>query len=426
MSGLTGDKTGWIARCLVTAIAAGAFGAAAWWSVRVGWADSWARRETVAGTERALAVTPDQAAYYVRLAALVADDDPQRAARALRRAVALNPLDAQSWIELGLRAEIGGDALDAEKCLLRAADADRKYLPRWTLANYYFRRNDGERFWFWAKAAAGMVYGDPAPLFRLCGKVAEDGRLIERLDIRDPEMRAHYLAYLLNQNRLDLIGPATAQLLEENRGADVPLLLSACDRLIEARRGDEAVGIWNRLGRAGRIPFGELNPSGETVLTNGAFAVSPTSQGFDWRLPGAEGISAAREENPVGLRLTFSGREPETAEALVQFAPANGATDYLLKFRYRTSRIAPGSGLAWRITDLSGASLGVGKSLSSEKETEEQVAFRTPAGCRMVRVALVYQRSLGNTRIEGFLILRAVRLAPAQLPSGEGPRSRVM
>ena len=419
-------SAGGAARWLATALAVGGFGAAGWWSVRVGWADYWAQQETVAGTERALAATPGQAVYYTRLAALVGDADPPRAVGALRRAVDLNPLDAESWIELGLRAERDGDAAGAEQCLLRAAAADRMYLPRWTLANYYFRRNDGERFWFWAAAAAQMAYGDATPLYRLCGRIVEDGRLIERLKIRDPEVRAGYLAYLLGEKRVDLIGPATRRLLEENREADVPLLLAACDGLIEAQRRDEAVEIWNRLGRAGRIPFGELNAAGDTVLTNGAFAVSPTSRGFDWRLPGAEGISAAREESPVGLRLTFSGRQAENAEVLAQFAPVKESAEYRLKFDYRTSRIAPGTGLEWRITDLNGASLGVGQSLSSEEDAEEQVAFQTPAGGRLVRVALVYQRSLGTTRIEGFLILRNVRLEPAQPPSGEGPRSRVM
>jgi len=54
------------------------------------------------------------------------------------------------------------------------------------------------------------------------------------------------------------------------------------------------------------------------------------------------------------------------------------------------------------------------------------VAFQTPAGGRLVRVALVYQRSLGTTRIEGFLILRNVRVEAGQPPSGDTPRSRVM
>ena len=423
---MAGRLAGSILRWLATAAAVAGFGAAAWWSVRAGWADYWARQETVAGTEKALTAMPGRGEYEARLAALVADENPQRADEALRRAVALDPLDAQSWIELGLRAEGNGDDAGAEQCLRRAADADVRYLPRWTLANYYFRRNDSERFWYWAKAAAQMAYGDPMPLFRLCGRIEEDGKLIERLEIRDPDARADYVAYLLGEKRVDLIGPAVGLMLDENRRADVPLLLTACDGLIAAQRTDEAVEVWNGLGRAGRIPFAELAPARGAVLTNGTFAVSPTSRGFDWRLPTAAGIAAAREEDPVGLRLTFSGRQAENVEALAQYAPAQESTQYVLKFRYRTSGIGAGTGLGWRISDLSGASLGAGGSLSSEAETEDQVAFRTPAGCSMVRLGLEYRRSSGTTRIEGLVILRNVRLEPAaQPPSAGGVRSRL-
>jgi hypothetical protein len=109
---------------------------------------------------------------------------------------------------------------------------------------------------------------------------------------------------------------------------------------------------------------------------------------------------------------------------LTQVVPTQENTEYQLQARYRTSEIAAGSGLSWRITDLDGASLAIGRSLSSEEETTERLAFRTPAGCRLVRLTLAYQRTPGTTRIEGTLILRNVALDPAQLPSGEAPRSR--
>jgi len=87
--------------------------------------------------------------------------------------------------------EADGKADRAEQCLLRAAEADRQYLPRWTLANFYFRHKDTEKFWAWAKSSAEMVYGEAAsPLFRLCGQVAEDGDLIDRIGMARTEVRA--------------------------------------------------------------------------------------------------------------------------------------------------------------------------------------------------------------------------------------------
>jgi hypothetical protein len=144
-------------------------------------------------------------------------------------------------------------------------------------------------------------------------------------------------------------------------------------------------------------------------LTNGAFTVAPTSQGLDWRLPEVDGISAASEESPGGLRLTFSGRQPERCEVLVQYVPVQENRKYRLRFLYRTSGIASGTGLTWRIADTnSGRSLGEGRDLSAAGEIQDQVSFATPAGCRLVRLSLVYQRSLGTTRIAGFIVLRSI------------------
>lgn len=389
------------------------------------------RQETVGGTEAAIALMPDQAGYYVRLARLVSDDDPRKARDALRRAVALNPWDAESWIELGLRAEAEGDDTTSKQCLLRAAEVDRMFLPRWTLANYYFRHDDAPQFWFWAKQAAAIVYGDAQPLFRLCGRKEEDGKLIDRLEIRNPEVRAGYLSYLLGQNRLDLIGPAVHRLLEQSRPADVPLLLTACERLLEAKRVPEAAEVWNRLADAGRVPFRTPAGEGEQLVANGSFAAPPDSRGFDWRLPVVEGISVSREEEPQGLRVTFSGREPEDCEALVQLVPVRSKVPYELSFLYRTQGISSGAGLAWRITNASGADTTSGGALlkeasspASEADAEGRFSFQTPAECRLVRLVLRYHRTPGTTRMEGFLVLRNVALKPvAQLPI-DGSRVR--
>jgi hypothetical protein len=415
---------GW-AGFLPVAAALTGLAAAGAWSIRTGWADYRMRQETVGGTEGAIALAPDQAEYYARLAWLVSDDNPQKAKDALRRAVALNPWDAQSWIELGLRAEAERDDTTSEQCLLHAAEVNSQFLPRWTLANYYFRHEDAAKFWFWAKAAAAMVYGDAQPLFRLCGRMEEDGKLIDRLEIRTPEVRAGYLSYLLGQNRMDLIGPAVHRLLEDSREADVPLLVSVCERLMDAKRIPEAAEVWNRLAGAGKVPFRTPAGEGEQLVANGNFGVPPTSRGFDWRLPVVEGISISREEESRGLRVTFSGSEPEDCETLVQLVPLRSKMQYELRFEYRTQGIAGGQGLGWRITDASGGTvLKEGPSLASEADAEGQLPFETPAECRLVRLALRYHRPRGTTRMEGFLVLRNVALKPAaQLPI-DGSRVR--
>ena len=88
----------------------------------------------------ALGTTADDAEYYL----LAGDFD---------RAVSLNPRSAAAWIARGLEAETAGDRKKAEASLKRAAEIDRTYLPRWTLANFYLRAGDLPSFWIWARRA---------------------------------------------------------------------------------------------------------------------------------------------------------------------------------------------------------------------------------------------------------------------------------
>jgi len=397
-------------RPIVTAAAIAGLAVSALSSLKLGWADFEVRKQTAAATQAALRWTPDQEEYYLRLASLTVDDDPPASLAALQRATELNPSDANSWIELGLRLEESGRFADAEHYLLRAASEDRQFLPRWTLANYYFRRGDTARFLVWAKSAAEMVYGDATPLFRLCGSLGEDGRLLDRLQILRPDVRAGYLSYLVTADRVDVIMPAARTVVAEGRDADVPVLLAACDRLLEKARSRDALEIWNRLAATRRIPFALLDPEGGQALTNGHFLEAPTSRGFDWRLIPAPGVTAAMEDGG-GIRFTFSGVQAENCEVLSQWIPTRENTDYELKIGYRTSDIPPGSGLLWHIADASGGrTLLATGSLSSEDAQWCHYRLRTPPGCRLARLALSYRRAGGTTRIAGHIVVRGLEL----------------
>jgi hypothetical protein len=385
--------------------------AAAAYTVRISLADYHMRRGTAESTEAALALLPGQGEYYARLAWLLADQ-PAKAEAALLHAVQLNGWDSRSWIELALRSEASGDMPTARQYLLRAAHADNRFLPRWSLANYYFRHDDEANFWLWAKASAERVYGDAQPLFRLCGRVREDGQLIDRLGIHDPGVRAQYLSYLMGQNRVDLTGSAARHLLADNRKANVPLLLAACERLLEARQLDLAVEIWNRLAISGSVAFPTPAATAPQLLVNFDFRAPPSSRGFDWRLPRLEGVSISQEESQ-GLRITFSGREPENCEPLLQLVPVRAGWAYELKFDYLTAGLQVRGGLSWRATDAAtGGLLGEGALPPAEAGSQASLVFTAPQ-CRLMRLALQYRRTPGTTRLDGFVVLRKVLLIPA-------------
>jgi tetratricopeptide (TPR) repeat protein len=398
----------WTVRIVVLA----GLGLAAVWSFRVAVADYYGSSGTVEGAERAIAWTPDQSLNYVRLSILTADTDRARAKQALERAVAWNPTDARSWIDLALRWELEGDLPRAERCLLHAADVDSQYLPRWSLANFYYRRNDKDRFWLWAKKASEMLYSDPAPLFRLCDDIADGGNLLDRLDMHTPDLRASYLNYVVAKGRKELIYPVALHLLPDHRPADVPILLSACDHLLRLDRVDDAVAVWNSLSAYNEIPHPPLHPDVDAAVVNDEFSTPPSSRGFDWILPDILGVAASKEEEAGGLRLTFSGSQPESCRVLSQLIPVKEDSRYAADYRYATSGITDPSGLAWsaEFPDLKDSAPISAEIAAQAEQGTRSFSFDTPPGCHLVRLGVAYRRAVGTTRIEGRLVLRQVHL----------------
>ena len=383
------------------------------WTLRIGLADIYFQRNTLADTEKSIRLTSGQAEYQEDLARYLGDLDGRRANQALQHAVALDPYDADAWIQLGLMYETENRLSDASRCLRQAARVDHTFLPAWSLANFYFRQNNPVQFWFWIHQASRLVPEDASPLFRLCWHFTDDANEIgKQLDLNRPDMQAQYINFLISESRMAAVGPVTLRLAARNRSQDTALLLNTSDWLIAQHQGTAALNIWNLLAEQHRIPFHAIHPRSKPAVTNADFIRSPTSIGFDWHLPNVPGITASQENGTGGLRLEFSSDQPESVEILTQVLAVQPNTSYIFLFDYSTSGIAPGTGLTWRVVNLgTGSVLASTDSLSADKGSVGHLGFTVPADSRFVRLSLVYQRALGTTRIEGSLALLKTSLA---------------
>jgi hypothetical protein len=388
------------AACAVAA----ALSLATYWTLRLGYADRLFHTGAPGAVIRARELALGNAAYY---------SGSSGAPSALEKAVELNPRYSPGWIELGLAAELDGDLPKAERMLLEAFKADRTYEPRWTLANFYFRRGDRERFFYWAREAARMAYQNQTPLFLLCWRMSQDPETI--LDKAIPgrrEIVAQYLYFLLLQKNLDAAGPVGERLAKQSATDGLPLILFYCDRLLEAGRTETAVRVWNTFCMRRVIPGQPLAPREGRSLTDGSFSGVPLAGGFGWSLQGGEGISFARAAGSPGLQVTFSGKQPENCRLVAQVVPLEPSRDYRLRYTYRTSGIRPGSGLRWDVGNLTGGKEWSvpAPDLASEEWTQGKLDFTTPPDAQAARLSLRYDRALGTTRIEGSVWLREVSL----------------
>jgi len=292
------------------------------WNLRFAVADLLARRNQANSTRLAMRWMPGNGGYPAQLADEVYALDPVSAKSLLQRAVQLNRYDAASWIQLGLLSEAGEDLPGAEKALLQAASVDATFLPSWSLANYYFRRENTPRFWYWAQKAAQMDPDDAAPLFRLAWYVSPNAAEIDsRLQIKRPQVAVQFVNFLMAQGDPTAATEAASRLLAANTEGNTQTLLEVCDWLIANNHPDLALPLWNGLASRGQIAYAPVGVNSTEAVTNGGFAKSPISRGFDWHLRTVEGVSSFLNVSPNALGFEFSGDEPDSFLIMDQTAP---------------------------------------------------------------------------------------------------------
>lgn len=388
------------------------FGLAGYWSARLAWADQLSRSTDRSAVERAVRFSPGNADFRIRLARTLqsAGGDPTSA---LQAASALNPTDAAVWMRLGLAAEMRGDLAGAEHYLLEATRVSRQFEPRWTLANYYFRRGAATHFWPTATQALLAGYGDLSPMFDLCWKMSQDDAFLAAHVI--PEKRSvldSYLGFLMRENRLRAAAEIAGRIAAQATEADRPALLAWCDRLLQEGEAGGALETWNALCGRRLLPYAALDPAHGVSLTDGSFAADTNGSGFAWRLESGPGVLCSRNQSPSYVWVSFSGRQNDSCEPLSQYLPLAPGAHYRLRYQYRTSDMAAESGLRWQFRNAADGAPLASQSpwLSSPQWKDDEALFTAPAAVPLVRLALSYQRSPGATRIEGSVLLRNVSL----------------
>lgn len=370
-----------------------------WFSIVLARADFYFRKGTPESVERATEIAPRNT-EYLALRGLEIDYDGGDSRALTERIAALNPYASAPRIRLGLAAEVAGDSAAAEKWLLDAARVDHQFEPRWTLANFYFRAGRKGEFWKWMRAALAVSYGDRTPAYELCWRVSNDAEEILRLGIPERhEVLGSYLVFLLERKPpetrlpLKLAAPPGTGVVEVARrlaayhdSGDLPILLGACDQLIAAR-DPAAVEIW--------VLTGPTQPSG---IFNGDFAVAPLNHGFDWRLGESPGVAHVNLN-----RIVLNGQEAESCLLLRQVLSLVKGRVYRLRWESRTAGIKSPSGLAWRVD--------TGDPIPLLPSEDWSAGEGTIVGSDVFTdLEFLYQRPVGESRAEGSVELRHVRI----------------
>jgi hypothetical protein len=370
--------------------------------------------------EAALRLIPYNADLITRLDTARPEPSP----KLLTRALELNPFQANAWMRLGLNAELKqrNPAL-AERYYLEAAKVDHMYLPLWTLANFYARQGNKEKFFETAKAALAITPYDSRPLLFQAQMLAE--RPDQVLAILPDRQRVlfEYLNFLLSGGDSAQFESAALRATDRpmdasNEPVGLPeewlnILGTTEDRLLQGGQRDEAMRIWASMQRNGWVHLPV--PSVEAPLANGSFRRQLFGHGFDWSVLPVQGVMHDQYPGMGKMAFEFDGAQPESCRLLRQFIPVRGGGSYRMAWQLESPDIHNAVGLKWRIyptaakKDSDRAVLS-SSDLSAGGQQNGSWEFTVPAGWTTALVTLEYDRPLGEVRTEGSVSLKKISM----------------
>lgn len=396
----------------------------------------WLRRHPDASrVETAIALDPLNAYGYTLRAELI-EHAGRDSLGAWTEAAQRDPRNAEIQIRVGLAAELNQDLRAAEKNLLQAARYNQTWLPRWSLANYYFRRGDRQQTFHWAKLASERAGGDLRPLFQLMVEAgATPERVVRELLPANRNVLVSYVWFALAQPSSTGVEPAATRLAglipEAPRewpsldrepvewlfrrsypasAAERQALLTAVDSLLARNLVPAATGLWNVLAGRGIVASGRWSP--DQPIVNGQFRAAPAEGGLDWRMAKADGVDAGIWPDAGEAAITLSGRQPESVDLLTQVLCLAANRSYTFYAESLVEKLTGDTGLRWEFRDAnSGAAIATPVALAAGAGwTAEQGDLAAAPEDRVVRLALTYRRPSGTVRREGVVRVRGVRM----------------
>jgi hypothetical protein len=372
---------------------------------------------------RICGLDPANAECAARLA-IMAEQYGVTSSKLWAKALELNPYDSSLMTQAALAYETSSDPARAERTYLEAARLSQTWLPRWSLANYYYRQNRPRDVAKWARLALERGHGDRFPLYSLCrsagftypeilkgvlpqGHVPSIESFMVFLRSQPGSSEALGTLTTAGMQLLELVGPSPPP----NPGVDQ--LAYAVDHLIRQGEPERAHRIWQGM-KSHRLLPPEFGP-GAGVLTDAGFSgVQMAAPAFAWEMAKVEGVEVLAGTPPGGVKIELSGGQPEALVVLSQCVRLSGFTRWVLTFESSESGDQPaGQHFRWRLEDLIShkelAPVSVQGAGGGQWE-KSRLVWEVSPGLAFYRLRLNYQRPLGSSRMTGEVRIRSLRL----------------
>jgi tetratricopeptide (TPR) repeat protein len=313
-------------------------------------ASQFASRAELPALRRAVRLSPGNADYRHRLGryfAFVAAD-PESAIESLRAAVALNPHDATSWLDLAAAYQVTGDIAGQRSALDRALQSEPTAPGiAWEAANFFLIDGEIDR----ALREFHVVIENDNSLMdaalRTCWRVRPDtDALLRDVVPARTDTLIFFLALLRSWQETEGAIKTWNRLAQLHEKFQNRYLYDYVTYLIGVHRPDMAISAWEQT--ADTLGLSAYLPTDDNLVVNGDFSLDILNGGFDWTYVNRPGVRPLLDPSDFrqghrSLSLTFEGPGINDA-GIQQLIPVRGATTYDFSAYYKSANFEGAGG----------------------------------------------------------------------------------
>ena len=397
-----------------------------YYSVRMAIAARAAERETVSGLETAIHLEPSNPDYWYRIGHFqqfnLEEPDPSLAALYLRKAIALNPLYTDAWLDLGTNYELEGNAKAAREAFLQAKISYPSSAEvAWRYGNFLLREGELPAAYAEIQLAVRLDPHRAATAFSRCYRANPDiDAIMDQALPADPVVYVEVLGEAARSKQLAAAQTVWERLLLMHPHLHFRDFDPFVSELLAAGQASEARRVWGEGVATMTLPA--LEQTKDSVVWDPSFESGAGGYFFSWRYqPNTQGVQISldrvqKHSGSQSLRLTFDGKHNENLEPACTMVNVEPNTAYHFSGWVRTQDLTTNSGIGFRIHSAGGPSSGVDQTREIHGTTPwTLVEMAWTAGPKVHQASVCIMREPSdtpNTNISGSAWVDDINLVP--------------
>lgn len=313
--------------------------------------------------------------------------DLPQALHYLKEAINRNPLEQEYWLSLATVFQRMDEPQAAAKALKKAIMiSPTGYQGQWAAGNFFLQRGEYEKALPYFSFLLQHYPNQSNLIYEVCRQAVKDPDfLLARLIPQDPFSLSQYLSYQYEIRDKETAKKVWSQREALGYKANRSETLQHVEFLISGGDLSEAYRLFTARMREEGLPV----PPAKNLIMNGGFEQEKIlGGGFDWRIASVPGAKVSFDQKVAfagksSLKIVFDGKENVDFRHVYQFVTLKPDQEYLLSARLKTEAVTTKSGIKLEITGIGGGFHKSSEALTGDNDWQElSLSWHTPKDIR--------------------------------------------